>query len=32
MYATKADGFVPGSPPIASEWSIEARAGGTLRR
>ena len=29
MYATKADGFVPGSPPIASEWSIEARAGGT---
>ncbi|QJX00011.1 SRPBCC family protein [Frigoriglobus tundricola] len=29
MYATTADGFVPGSPPIASEWTVEARAGGT---
>ncbi len=28
MFATQADGFIPGSPPIASEWSIEARAGG----
>lgn len=28
MFATQADGFLPGSPPIASEWSIEARAGG----
>jgi len=27
-WATQADGWVPGSPPIASEWSIEARAGG----
>ena len=28
MFATQADGFIPDSPPIASEWSIEARAGG----
>jgi uncharacterized protein YndB with AHSA1/START domain len=28
MYATEADGFVPGSPPIASEWTVEARGGG----
>lgn len=28
MFATEADGFLPGSPPIASEWTIEARAGG----
>jgi uncharacterized protein YndB with AHSA1/START domain len=27
-YATQADGFVPGSPPIANEWSVEARGGG----
>lgn len=25
----KADGWFPGSPPIAAEWTIEARAGGT---
>lgn len=32
-YATEADGWMPGSPPIASEWSIETRDGGmcTLR-
>ena len=28
MFATEADGFVPGSPTIANEWTIEARAGG----
>ena len=28
MYATEADGFMPGSPPIANEWSVEARGGG----
>src|ERR1700712_2010408 len=28
MYATAADGWVPGSPPLASEWSVEARCGG----
>src|SRR5580700_7125234 len=28
MYATEGDGFVPGSPLIASEWSVEARGGG----
>lgn len=28
MYATEADGWAPGSPPIASEWSVEARGGG----
>ena len=28
-YASQADGLVPGSPPIATEWHIEARAGGT---
>ena len=28
MYATRADGWLPGSPPMASEWSVEARAGG----
>jgi uncharacterized protein YndB with AHSA1/START domain len=27
-FATEADGWVPGSPPIADEWSVEARAGG----
>lgn len=29
MFATEADGWMPGSPPIANEWSIEARGGGT---
>lgn len=28
MYATQADGWMPGSPPIASEWSVEAKGGG----
>src|ERR1700734_3374218 len=28
MFATEADGFIPGSPPIANEWSVEARGGG----
>jgi uncharacterized protein YndB with AHSA1/START domain len=27
-YATEADGWMPGSPPIANEWSVEARGGG----
>lgn len=27
-WATQADGWMPGSPPIANEWSVEARAGG----
>jgi uncharacterized protein YndB with AHSA1/START domain len=27
-WVTQSDGWVPGSPPIASEWSIEARRGG----
>jgi len=27
-FATKADGWLPGSPPIATEWSVEARGGG----
>lgn len=33
MYAMQTDGMVPGSPPIAGEWHIEAKAGGicTLR-
>jgi uncharacterized protein YndB with AHSA1/START domain len=29
MFARESDGWVPGSPPIASEWSVEARGGGT---
>lgn len=29
VFAAQADGLVPGSPPIASEWHIEAQAGGT---
>lgn len=29
VFAGQADGLVPGSPPIATEWRIEARAGGT---
>lgn len=28
MWASQSDGMVPGSPPIASEWSVEARGGG----
>ena len=28
MFAREAAGWVPGSPPIATEWSVEARAGG----
>ena len=27
-WSTKADGWVPGSPPMAHEWSVEARDGG----
>ena len=27
-FAAEAAGWVPGSPPIADEWSVEARAGG----
>jgi hypothetical protein len=29
MWASQAESPIPGSPPIASEWSVEARAGGT---
>ena len=28
MFASEGDGWFPGSPPIATEWSVEARAGG----
>ena len=28
MFAAEADGWGPGSPPIANEWSVEARGGG----
>jgi len=28
MFATTANGWLPGSPPIASEWTVEARDGG----
>lgn len=28
MFSTEAEGFIPGSPPIANEWSVEARGGG----
>src|ERR1700693_4668386 len=28
MFATEAHCFIPGSPPIANEWTVEARAGG----
>ena len=28
MFAREADGWAPGSPPIATEFSVEARAGG----
>ena len=27
-FAAQSDGWMPGSPPIADEWSVEARAGG----
>jgi uncharacterized protein YndB with AHSA1/START domain len=27
-WAAQSDGWAPGSPPIANEWSVEARAGG----
>lgn len=27
-FASEADGWFPGSPPIATEWSVEARSGG----
>ncbi len=27
-FATEAEGWAPGSPPMASEWSVEARGGG----
>ncbi|MGM9481236.1 SRPBCC family protein [Roseateles sp. NT4] len=29
MYAGQSEGLMPGSPPIAAEWHIEAQAGGT---
>ncbi len=29
VFATEANGLVPGSPPIANEWTVEARGGGT---
>ena len=28
MFAHEADGWMPGSPPMATEWSVEARGGG----
>src|SRR5438046_2879301 len=28
MFATEIDGWMPGAPPIASEWTVEARGGG----
>src|SRR5438045_9526134 len=28
LFAREADGWAPGSPPIATEFSVEARAGG----
>lgn len=28
MFVSEAPGWFPGSPPIASEWTVEARAGG----
>src|SRR5438445_9227643 len=27
-WVAQTDGFVPGAPPIANEWSVEARGGG----
>jgi uncharacterized protein YndB with AHSA1/START domain len=29
MFAKQADGWMPGSPPMAEEWTVQARAGGT---
>lgn len=29
MWTAQSDGWVPGSPPIANEWNVEARSGGT---
>jgi len=28
LFATEADGWMPGAPSIANEWTVEARAGG----
>ena len=28
MWVAQSDGWIPGSPPIANEWSVEAREGG----
>ena len=28
MFANESEGWMPGSPPIANEWSVEARGGG----
>ena len=28
-FVAESDGWAPGSPPIANEWTVEARAGGT---
>ncbi len=28
-YASQSDGLAPGSPPVATEWRIEAKSGGT---
>jgi uncharacterized protein YndB with AHSA1/START domain len=28
MWGAKSDGWMPGSPPIADEWTVEARGGG----
>jgi len=30
-YAAQTEGVAPGAPPIASEWHVEAQAGGTCR-
>lgn len=29
LFARESDGWMPGSPPMASEWTVEARGGGT---
>jgi uncharacterized protein YndB with AHSA1/START domain len=29
QWAAQSEGWVPGSPPIANEWSVQAQAGGT---
>jgi uncharacterized protein YndB with AHSA1/START domain len=28
MFAAESDGWIPGSPPVATEWTVEARGGG----